>query len=313
MRDFSSQPEILIICVNFHCEEDVRRFVIETLDQRGSDWLRVVVVDNGSDEAVDPPLASLVKRDSRVSVLATEANLGYYGGAAWGLQKYLEARAVPNWIVVSNPDIQFVGGDFFERLLTLHSSSPPAVVAPSIFARELGGDQNPYMVERPSWARIHFYKWTFRFYLTCIAYHLLALAKVHLNRLLRTRLQREATSTEALRLPRAIYAPHGSFVLFHRSYFGAGGNFRHGARLYGEELFVAESARRLGLKVIYDPRLQVLHRRHSTTQALPDRNMASYLRESSAYVADTFFASALGVESGRKPDIGLAEERDPST
>jgi len=313
VKAVSDLPQILVICVNFYCEEDIRRFVIETLDQSERDRLQVVVVDNGSNEATDPPLAALTNRDPRVSVLATEANLGYYGGAAWGLQKYLEARALPEWIVVSNPDIQFPGGDFFQRLLSLHSSSPPGVLAPSILARELGVDQNPYMVHRPSWARIHFYKWAFRFYLTCMVYHLLALARVRVNRLLKGGVRLRATARAAPAAPRKIYAPHGSFVLFHRSYFTAGGSIEYGAHLYGEELFVAESARRLGLKVIYDPRLQVLHRRHSTTQALPDRNMASYLRESSAYVADTFFASALGVESGRKPDIGLAEERDPST
>ena len=286
------RPLALVICVNFHCEEDIRRFVAETLDQRGSDRLRVVVVDNGSDEAIDPPLASLADQDFRVSVLSPGANLGYYGGAAWGLQKYMETMTLPEWIVVSNPDIQFSGGDFFECLLRLYSFSPQAVIAPAIFAPELGGDQNPYMIERPSRFRIHFYKWIFRFYITCLVYHLLTPARTNAGRLLRAGLRSQASSIKAPLLPRAIYAPHGSFVLFHRSYFAAGGDIKHGARLYGEELFVAESARRLGLKVVYDPRLQVLHRRHSTTQALPDTKMAAYLRESSAYVADTFFPTA---------------------
>src|ERR1700737_4793505 len=100
-------PQVLVICVNFHCEEDITRFVAATLEQTENERLQVVVVDNGSDQAIDPPLSCLAKRDSRVSVLSSEANLGYYGGAAWGLQKYLEARAIPEWIVVSNPDIQF--------------------------------------------------------------------------------------------------------------------------------------------------------------------------------------------------------------
>ncbi len=296
------QPQVLIICVNFHCEDDIRRFVAETLDQRGSDRLRIVVVDNGSDEATDPPLIAIGEHDFRVSILSTGANLGYYGGAAWGLQKYLETMSIPEWIVVSNPDIQFLAGDFFDRLLSSYSSSPPAVLAPAILNRGPGADQNPYMVERPSRFRMQFYKWIFRFYITCLAYHVVTPARAYARRRLGVGLRPQATATGAPLLPRAIYAPHGSFVLFHRSYFAAGGGIKHGARLYGEEVFVAETARRLGLKVVYDPRLQVLHRRHSTTQALPNRRMASYLRESSAYIADTFF-SALA-----RPDLGLEQD-----
>jgi len=299
-----AEPQVLVICVNFHCEEDIRRLVAETLDQRGSDRLRVVVVDNGSDEAADPPLTALAESDPRVSVVSTGANLGYYGGAARGLQKYLEAMYIPEWIAVSNPDIQFSGGDFFEGLLRMHSLSPPEVLAPAILVREVGKDQNPYMVGRPSRFRIQFYKWNFHFYITCLAYHLLLPARAFARMLLKAGLPSQANSIRAPLLPQAIYAPHGSFVLFHRSYFVAGGGIKHGARLYGEEVFVAESARRLALKVVYDPRLQVLHRRHSTTQALPNRRMASYLRESSAYIADKFFPALARPDLGLEQDVG---------
>jgi GT2 family glycosyltransferase len=90
--------------------------------------------------------------------------------------------------------------------------------------------------------------------------------------------------------PLQIYAAHGAFLAFRKSYFEAGGTLRHGAFLFGEEIFVAETVRRLGLTIGYDPRLRVFHRGYTTTGYMPSRQMATYMREAARYCADTWFS-----------------------
>ena len=59
-----------------------------------------------------------------------------------------------------------------------------------------------------------------------------------------------------------------------------GENLDHPTFLYGEELFIAERAARLGMKVIYDDRYQVLHAEHITTSKMTSEFRAKTLKES---------------------------------
>jgi hypothetical protein len=59
--------------------------------------------------------------------------------------------------------------------------------------------------------------------------------------------------------------------------------------LFGEEMYIAETARSLGLQVVYDPMLEVWHDDHTSTGLMPTRRMASYMRESTAFIIDQYF------------------------
>ena len=137
---------------------------------------------------------------------------------------------------------------------------------------------------------MHFYKWVFRFYLVYLAYQLLALTKQNLRDII-SQINKTSNAADSidLRSPHEIYAPHGCFIIFHRSYFDAGGSLDHGAFLFGEEVFVAETARRLGVKVSHDPRLGVIHHEHMTTGRFKNRRLARYSWEASKFCADEFF------------------------
>lgn len=66
---------------------------------------------------------------------------------------------------------------------------------------------------------------------------------------------------------RRIYAPHGSFVIFSRSFFQAGGFLDTTVPMFAEEFTIATLAERLSLPIMYHPELKVSHREHSTTGA----------------------------------------------
>lgn len=281
---------VLVICVNYHSAEDTQAFVKDLLGQESPGSLRVIVVDNSDPERLDPRLSSIAEADPRVRVLHPGGNLGYFGGAAWALRQHLAGAPLTDWIVVSNTDIRFPGRDFLTRLFELYVDATCAVLAPAIHSTLSLKDQNPYMLRRPGAARMCFYKWVFRYYPISVAYQLMGLVKQKLRALTR-KIAALVDDGEKMGQPRprSIYAPHGSVILFSRSYFEAGGSLDHGVFLFGEEVFVAETARRLGLTVTYDPRLVVLHREHATTDMFKNRKMARYVREASAYCADKFF------------------------
>lgn len=287
-----SKPLILTVCVNYNNDQETQQFVSELLAQKGDFSQRVIIVDNSESPSLDSSVYNLFKSDSRVLIINSGKNLGYYGGAALGLREYIKEFPLPDWIIVCNTDIALIQPDFLSKFCDLYSVHHHAVIAPAIHSTLSKVDQNPHMQRRPSAARMYFYKWIFRYYPTFVAYQTLALAKqkllavIHKNPVFTGD---KEVDKAAQREPRAIYAPHGSFVVFHRSYFEAGGSLDHGAFLFGEEVFVAETVRRLGLTVTYDPRLVVVHREHAATGVLKNRKRFLYVREASAYCADKFF------------------------
>ncbi|MDI6688138.1 MAG: glycosyltransferase [Desulfobacterales bacterium] len=283
-------PSILTICVNYHNDEQTVRFIHELLAQRDVSDQMVIIVDNSEPPMVESPLRDLAHTDPRILLRHPGRNLGYYGAAAWGLCEYLKKFPLPEWIIICNTDIELIQIDLLSNLCALHSASHYAVIAPAIISTASGRDLNPYMRTRPTRFRMHFYKWTFRYYPISITYQLLALLKNKILFILKHVLVRSnANSDQRFLGPQQIYAPHGSFVAYKRKFFESGGTLNHGVFLFGEEIFIAETAKRLGLTIAYDPRLQIKHQEHSTTNVFKSRKILGFVREAAEYCADMFF------------------------
>jgi len=181
--------------------------------------------------------------------------------------------------------------DLFSRLFTFYDNNAPAVVAPTIQCTSSTMDQNPLMQKRPGKFKMNFLKWVLHYYLTYIIFEILSLTKEKLFFLKRrvTVKKGDDAKVPSESSPRPIYAAHGAIMIFHRSYFEAGGNFDYGAFLFGEEIFVAETARQFGLQIMFDPRLRVMHHTHTSTGMIRNRKNAGYAREAIAYCVDHFF------------------------
>ena len=237
-------------------------------------------------------MVELARQERQVSLFQLGKNLGYYGGAALALEQYLAASSLPEWVIVSNTDISFEDDQFLARLISHYetdSPTTPAIIAPAITSTRTGVDQNPYMRRRPSRLQMHFYKWVFQFYISLTIYELLSHIKSWLISKIKHNNSNLTNPAKHSIKPTRIYAPHGSFTIFNRRYFEAGGTLNYEVFLFGEEIFVAETAWRLGLSIVYDPRLKVIHTEHSTTGFFSSRKMAKYVAEAAAYCADTFF------------------------
>lgn len=282
---------VLLLCVNYKNEKDTLTFVKSIIKQKCTNLLKVIVVNNGEGENAGQYLLKLHKIDSRVNIMYPGRNLGYFGAVAWGLRQYLINRHLPDWIIVSNTDMSFKYDDFFEKLFLLYSDKTPAVIAPTIYSTATGINQNPHLLVKPSKMKLMFLSFVFKFYPSFIVYSVASFMKNKVYYFYKRifGLIKKGNSVD-ISEPKAIYSPHGSFIIFHRSYFEVGGNLEHGTFMFGEEITVAEKAKRLKLSVIYEPRLVVLHHEHATTGFLKSRRIARYQWEASVYCLKSLFS-----------------------
>ncbi len=247
--------------------------------------LHAVVVDNSQPPAQHAGFTAL-NQEPGFDVVVPPENLGYFGGAAFGYDHYVATAPHPDWVIVSNPDILLQDTQFFQQLHALHSQSHCAMVAPRIMSSLTGDNQNPYMKQRPGKSITQFRKHIASNVLVFNAYELLSHAKRGLRGLFkRSRNMLVSTPGEISR----IYAPHGSFIVFSKAYFEAGGTLEYEPFLYGEENYVAELAMQMELPVLYDPRLQVTHEEHATTGLLKSGAMVRIIHDARTYLYNTFY------------------------
>jgi GT2 family glycosyltransferase len=235
------------VTVNYFGADVVPRLVQSFLDQDSPDW-RLVIVDNSASAAEFKRLTSVAGLDDRVTVVAAPSNLGYFGGAQWWVSQSPRAA---EWLAVCNVDLWLADRSFVTRLGRMPTDA--SILAPDITALPSGRAQNPFMRRRPSWRHM---------LVRSIALSHRSSARAAW----RFEARKSASKVPAEDLSAAdIYAPHGAFVLFHRTYFESGGTLVHEPFLYFEEITVAERALDLRQRVRFEPSLRIVHAHHQAT------------------------------------------------
>jgi len=276
-----STHKALLICVKYGAGEETAKYLESLSRLQGQSNLHVLIVDNTVGGLADLPI------DSSCATLRSDENLGYFGGARWGISRYLEEHPLPDWVIISNVDLLITDPQFLEKLAALKAAPGLGAIAPRISSVLTGRNQNPFMRSRPSAIRMHIYKWLYRSWLALNA-HELASAVFHRIRSAVGRSKRTRTKSSP-DVGGKIYAPHGSFLILSKEYFAAGGALDFPCFLFGEEIYLAENLRRLNLDVIYEPSLEVVHQEHKSTKLLKSRKLARFVASSAAFCADTYF------------------------
>lgn len=241
----------------------------------------VVATANGLDDREVTTLSTGVSglMPGRLSLMAGPQNPGYFGGAALGWRELQALEPVPDWIIVVNDDVRFAP-DFFLNLATAPRDNI-AVLAPDIVVPASGAHQNPLYTRKPPAHRLRLLLW--------LHTHPAIMRAFMVFRSLRQRLSMKRLSTSPP-LRHQVYAPHGACMVFSRRYFQLGGNLDYPGFLYGEEFFVAETARQLDMAVYMEPTLRVAHMEHASTGLLAPAAMAGYVRDSLALVLRKYYS-----------------------
>jgi GT2 family glycosyltransferase len=228
--------------------------------------VHIIVADNSGD--APGGLDATVVRDG--------SNHGYLGGAAMAFNHWRSSHGLPDWFVVINPDAH-LKTDALVALATAAIADDVAIVAPEVL---LGGisPQNPFLSVRPSRARMRAYTIAFRS----------ALLTRLLDTLLEMKRRRAQTRPRATE-PAAIYAAHGSVVFIHSTFFARGGTLVYRSFMFGEEIHLAEQARRLGMRVVYLPSVEVIHDGGSTTGRVDSSSRREWHRASAEVLWEDYF------------------------
>ncbi len=274
---------LLILAVNYRNADQIVRFVESVRDLNEFSSVDVVIVDNLSGDDSVWKISTAISAHHNIRLFASHENRGYFGASRWGLQEYLEGgHRMPDWVVVCNHDVAIHDREFFPRLFAMDPMAA-GVIAPRVQGMPAGVDQNPFMTRRPSrwrWASLRLIS---SFYGFAALWDWLSRHKL--------RLQLPGGRTTHGAASRAIYAPHGSFMIFSRRYFEAGGYLDGNLFLFGEEVSVAEICRSLNLAVVYEPSLCVLHHEHASTGKSLSRFTYECQRRALQYLTHQYFSN----------------------
>jgi len=274
--------KLLYCIVNYRTDQPLLRY-IESLriafEQASDIALRLVVVDNSLRplEGRERFTAELAERFAEIQVVFTDQNVGYFGAVP--IAQGLAAATGPDCIVISNADLT-VADDF---LATLADQLPTgaAVLAPTIAADQGAGfDQNPKLLERYTHSRMRFLQLVYSTSISFRLYNWLGWLKEK---------TRSPSSRRHQHCPRDIYAPHGAIFIFSKlSFFLA--LPRHEPFLYGEEIFIAEEARRRAERIAYVPCLKTFDTRHASTGALSTESRRKLMKASVDFILARYYA-----------------------
>jgi GT2 family glycosyltransferase len=287
MNSVLTDSKVLIITVHYKTEAGVLALLRALQNLKGFEETALIVVDNSSGQEHVSALRSVVAQVPNVKLLESDTNRGYFGAARFALDGYLaQAQALPDWVIVCNHDVVIEDTEFFSKLFE-HDPSVVGVIAPRITIPLNPIEQNPFMKERPGWWR----RFTMRFYSASyplgVVFDWLSRVKRELRSRISSRIMQPSNSASS----RPIYAAHGAFMIFSRRFFEAGGKLDDQLFLFGEEISVAETCRGLGLPVMYEPSLCVVHNEHQSVGHGMSRQMFGYHRQAVRHVLSKYLTS----------------------
>ena len=275
MESMIEQKSILIVLVNYFNENEVAEFIARQLCKQQVQYT-VVVVDNGSNANV---LEQPGKDNAFVHLVQPTENLGYLNGANFGFNFYCASNPIPDFTIVCNSDIIIEDEHFFEKLLNDSASEKAEVIGPTIVSTLTSHHQNPMYKKRLSYMKIKRLLTVFSFYPLYIIYQLGAYFKRWIK----------ISRSENEKQSDLVYALHGSFLIFTKSFFEKGNTLQFPSFLYAEELFIAEQCLKNGSSIYYNANLKVLHKEHSSSGFIKNRKHVKWMKESLNVIYNSYY------------------------
>jgi len=283
----SGIPKALVVLVHYKTPDGVLALLDSLQDVQRRSEVAITVVDSCSGEECLSTIRGRLAEFPNAELLESPTNRGYFGAARFALDQYLaQGHDLADWVIVCNHDVLIEDKNFLEKLFATDPATV-GVLAPRITISPLGIEQNPFMRERPGWWRrstMRLYSYSYPLGVTWDWFS-------RQKKTLKSRLPAWMSGSRNGTGRRPIYAAHGAFMIFSRRFFESGGSLDHGLFLFGEEIAVGESCRAMGLPVIYDPALSVLHNEHQSIGNGMSRVMFGYHRLAVRHVLSKYLTS----------------------
>tara|TARA_B110000014_G_scaffold244246_1_gene215266 strand:+ start:2352 stop:3179 length:828 start_codon:yes stop_codon:yes gene_type:complete len=214
-----------------------------------------------------------------IEIFPNKKNL-YYWPAVKKIISSLNPRqeTFPDWILICNNDISIKDRLFFRKLKKLKKNKYP-IIGPEIIDSN-GLRLNPFMYE-PLSSMAHLY-WKLYFFSYPTSIFLLKFKEIF-------KIFFPNLKSKKNNLSGVVYSVHGAAILFSSHFFESGGWLDDNFNFYGEELTVAEIAKKLSIPINYVPSLVINHNEHTNTKKINRRKLFKMARDSYNYINLTYF------------------------
>tara|TARA_Y100000590_G_C15695359_1_gene1004932 strand:+ start:1408 stop:2232 length:825 start_codon:yes stop_codon:yes gene_type:complete len=268
-----------IITVNFGDTVATESLIDSVATVKNIPSVKVAIVDNAASSHSTSRLNKIINKSILdIIIISNKKNLFYWPAIKKAINKLKDKfESYPDWIIVCNNDIIFSDKDFFKNLDRINIKKYP-IVGPNII-NSSGKKLNPFMASPLS--KLQSIYWKLYFFSYPLSRFLLIIKKLFTFRFL-------LIKSEKIKNNKQVYAVHGSAILFSNHFFISGGWLDSNFQMYGEELTVAEIAKKINLPVTYCPKLKVTHYEHSTTKKINNRILFYKAKQFHKYFQSAF-------------------------
>lgn len=278
---------ICFVILNYKAYEEALACAESVLATQTWEDMKIVIVDNGSQNGSVEQLREHFDDEPRVHVIAADENLGFAKGNNLGI-RYAREQFDSDFIVAANSDILFEE-EICERLAGIYDRRPYAILGGDIVDATRTQHFNPVARERRytlnymrkqvlvSWAKAVMFRLIKVLHLKgAVAGHYGVsvqdggMGEGEEGKKAATREvdgkavaadDREEEEMEGVLL-------HGCCLVFSRDFFAEFEGFWEGTFLYAEEEILYYLAKKKGLRVLYSPKVTCMHKEAVTTNTL---------------------------------------------
>ncbi|MEG6612846.1 hypothetical protein V6C42_08310 [Pseudoclostridium thermosuccinogenes] len=269
---------ILITVINYSNEAEVLRYAQMLSKQTVSSEIDLVIVNNKKSLNSKINLEKEIKEiEMSIEIYDPGENLGYLNGCLYGYREYRKRyKSIPEWVIVSNTDIDIPNRSFFEKFLAKKYDKEVWCIAPSVYSPKNKSYDNPHYVNRCSLRKINRVIWINERPICALFYHKLAKIKAK-------------TKRKSKQPSQYVYSVHGCFFALKYEFVDKIKDIYYEGFLYSEEAYIAEYIRIFGKKSFYDDSLEVTHRENSVTGLLNIERKSRLIANSLKYIRDKFY------------------------
>lgn len=254
--------KVCFVILHYNSLEDTQKCVSSILNMEKQEKIHIVIVDNNSPNATGKILMQLYENVDNIDVLLRDINDGFSrgnnAGCTFAIKKY-----TPKFLVIANNDIVFTQTDFVRIIEDTYYAQKFAVLGPDIYnpARQI--HQNPLSKSIPTTKDV-----TRTIFLNRFMLSMFPVTYPIMNRYYRNKVSEKKDAFDFDAYQEDVCLMGACMIVSDDYYSERGKVFTPETTFYYEENIMMLWCRANKAKVIYEPKLKVLHMEGSATETV---------------------------------------------
>ena len=243
---------IVFVVLHYNVYEETLVCVESLIKLKGEK--RIVIVDNGSPNNTGEKIKKRYKKNKIVDIIINKQNLGFARGNNLGYSYAKKLR--PDFIVVMNNDMEINDVQFIDGVERCYNEYHFNIMAPDVYSTKTGQHQNPEKKIEYDVKKLKSIKRKIKLKL-CLR------GLIKIKALINKYYKAEKTKSQEKMFVNEVQLNvplHGSFYVFDKRFIETHEEcFYNKTFMYMESQILYYQAQKDKLKMVYDPRMQVLH------------------------------------------------------